>query len=374
MANKKQLAKKKFLKQKKQEEYNRKKIADFMEMLPVEESIKLEQNQQYFFDNIENYGTQQTMVERYQKKINWAEMDAQVSAIDLNQFDAIRLTFMDGDTVYVPMKYVDSLKLSAKEFQTIESEEPQLFYETFGIVTLKGCANRGFKVYAQNEQYEGRFTLFERFVDIKTDLRIIECLCERRVIKRYYIHYDLMGIMHFMSRFQKVQVDPDKYVFMISPISEPYRVQDFMCRWYTPVERDKFVELLGVDSDDFEMDYDEVCARRFLKKMVEAVDEQSQAGGYVLKAYYVEKENTLSADLYYQGKLATDEDFQRLYENPTLVNHVIIEYQDIQTAERVEIAKNGQYVVFSLVRRLLLACITNIKLSFRFLDHELSLY
>lgn len=374
MANKKQLAKKKFLKQKKQEEYNRKKIADFMEMLPVEESIELEQSQQYFFDSIENYGTQRTMVERYQKKINWAEMDARVSAIDLNQFDAIRLTFMDGATVYVPMKYVDSLKLSAKEFQTIESEEPQLFYKTFGIVTLKGCANSVFKVYDQNEQYEGRFTLFERFVDIKTDLRIIECLCERRVIKRYYIHYDLMGIMHFMSRFQKVQVDPDKYVFMISPISEPYRVQDFMYRWYTPVERDEFVELLGVDSDDFEMDYDEVCARRFLKKMVEAVDEQSQAGGYVLKAYYVEKENTLSADLYYQGKLATDEDFQRLYENPTLVNHVIIEYQDIQTAERVEIAKNGQYVVFSLVRRLLLACITNIKLSFRFLDHELSLY
>lgn len=301
-------------------------------------------------------------------------MDAQVSAIDLNQFDAIRLTFMDGDTVYVPMKYVDSLKLSAKEFQTIESEEPQLFYETFGIVTLKGCTNSVFKVYDQNEQYEGRFTLFERFVDIKTDLRIIECLCERRVIKRYYIHYDLTGIMHFMSRFQKVQVDPDKYVFMISPISEPYRVQDFMYSWYTPVERDEFVELLGVDSDDFEMDYDEVCARRFLKKMVEAVDGQSQAGGYVLKAYYVEKENTLSADLYYQGKLATDEDFQRLYENPTLVNHVIIEYQDIQTAERVEITKNGQYVVFSLARRLLLACITNIKLSFRFLDHELSLY
>ncbi|WP_160298590.1 hypothetical protein [Enterococcus cecorum] len=65
---KKQLAKKKFLKQKKQEEYNRKKIADFMEMLPVEKSIKLEQNQQYFFDNIENYGTQRTMVEGYQKK------------------------------------------------------------------------------------------------------------------------------------------------------------------------------------------------------------------------------------------------------------------------------------------------------------------
>lgn len=68
MENKKQLAKKKFLKQKKQEEYNRKKIADFMESLPVEESIKLEQNQQYFFDNIENYETQRNMVERYQKK------------------------------------------------------------------------------------------------------------------------------------------------------------------------------------------------------------------------------------------------------------------------------------------------------------------
>lgn len=257
---------------------------------------------------------------------------------------------------------------------TIESEEPQLFYETFGIVTLKGCANRGFKVYDQNEQYEGRFTLFERFVDIKTDLRMIECLCERRVIKRYYIHYDLMGIMHFMSRFQKAQVDPDKYVFMISPISEPYRVQDFMSHWYTPVERDKFVEWLDNDAYDFEVDYDEVCARRFLKKMVEATDEQSQANDYVLKAYYVEKGNTLSADLYYQGKLATDEDFQRLYENPALVNHVIIEYQDVQTAERVEIATNGQYVVFSLVRRLLLACITNIKLSFRFLEHELSLY
>lgn len=78
--------------------------------------------------------------------------------------------------------------------------------------------------------------------------------------------------------------------------------------------------------------------------------------------------------MYYQGKLATDEDFQRLYENPAWVNHVIIEYQDVQTAERVEIATNGQYVVFSLVRRLLLACITNIKLSFRFLEHELSLY
>lgn len=203
---------------------------------------------------------------------------------------------------------------------------------------------------------------------------MIECLCERRVIKRYYIHYDLMGIMHFMSRFQKAQVDPDKYVFMISPISEPYRVQDFMSRWYTPVERDEFVEGLDNDAYDFEVDYDEVCARRFLKKMVEAVDEQSQAGGYVLKTYYVEKENTLSADLYYQGKLATDEDFQRLYENPALVSHVIIEYQDVQTAERVEIATNGQYVVFSLVRRLLLACITNIKLSFRFLEHELSLY
>lgn len=375
MANKKQLAKKKFLKQKKQEEYNRKKIADFMESLPVEESIKLEQNQQYFFDNIENYETQRNMVERYQKKINWAEIDVQVSAIDLNELDAIRLTFMDGATVDVPMKYVDSLKLSAKEFQTIKSEEPQLFYETFGIVMLKDCANRGFKVYDQNEQYEGRFTLFERFVDIKTDLRMIECLRERKVIKRYYIHYDLMGIMHFMSRFQKAQVDPeDKYVFMISPISEPYRVQDFMSRWYTPVERDEFVEGLDNDAYDFEVDYDEVCARRFLKKMVEAVDEQSQAGGYVLKAYYVEKENTLSADLYYQGKLATDEDFQRLYENPALVNHVIIEYQDVQTAERVEIATNGQYVVFSLVRRLLLACITNIKLSFRFLEHELSLY
>lgn len=375
MANKKQLAKKKFLKQKKQEEYNRKKIADFMESLPVEESIKLEQNQQYFFDNIENYETQRNMVERYQKMINWAEIDVQVSAIDLNELDAIRLTFMDGATVDVPMKYVDSLKLSAKEFQTIKSEEPQLFYETFGIVTLKGCANREFKVYDQNEQYEGRFTLFERFVDIKTDLQMIECLRERKVIKRYYIHYDLMGIMHFMSRFQKAQVDPeDKYVFMISPISEPYRVQDFMSRWYTPVERDEFVEGLDNDAYDFEVDYDEVCARRFLKKMVEAVDEQSQAGGYVLKAYYVEKENTLSADLYYQGKLATDEDFQRLYENPALVNHVIIEYQDVQTAERVEIATNGQYVVFSLVRRLLLACITNIKLSFRFLEHELSLY
>ncbi|MEQ3444758.1 hypothetical protein [Enterococcus cecorum] len=144
-------------------------------------------------------------------------------------------------------------------------------------------------MYDQNEQYEGRFTLFERFIDIKTDLRMIECLCERRVIKRYYIHYDLMGIMHFMSRFQKAQVDPDKYVFMISPISEPYRVQDFMSRWYTPVERDKFVEWLDNDAYDFEVDYDEVCARRFLKKMVEAVDEQSQAGGYVLKAYYVEK-------------------------------------------------------------------------------------
>ena len=82
----------------------------------------------------------------------------------------------------------------------------------------------------------------------------------------------------------------------------------------------------------------------------------------------------LSADLYYQGKLDTDEDFQRLYETPSLVNHVIIEYQDVQTAERVEIAINGQYVVFSLVRRLLLACITKIKLSFRFLDHELNLY
>lgn len=375
MANKKQLAKKKFLKQKKQEEYNRKKIADFMESLPVEESIKLEQNQQYFFDNIENYETQRNMVERYQKMINWAEIDVQVSAIDLNELDAIRLTFMDGATVDVPMKYVDSLKLSAKEFQTIKSEEPQLFYETFGIVTLKGCANREFKVYDQNEQYEGRFTLFERFVDIKTDLQMIECLRERKVIKRYYIHYDLMGIMHFMSRFQKAQVDPeDKYVFMISPISEPYRVQDFMSRWYTPVERDEFVEGLDNDAYDFEVDYDEVCAHRFLKKMVEAVDEQSQAGGYVLKAYYVEKENTLSADLYYQGKLATDEDFQRLYENPALVNHVIIEYQDVQTAERVEIATNGQYVVFSLVRRLLLACITNIKLSFRFLEHELSLY
>ena len=79
-------------------------------------------------------------------------------------------------------------------------------------------------MYDQNEQYEGRFTLFERFVDIKTDLRMIECLRERKVIKRYYIHYDLMGIMHFISRFQKAQVDPeDKYVFMISPISEPYR-------------------------------------------------------------------------------------------------------------------------------------------------------
>ena len=375
MANKKQLAKKKFLKQKKQEEYNRKKIADFMESLPVEESIKLGQNQQYFFDNIENYETQRNMVERYQKKINGAEIDVQVSAIDLNELDAIRLTFMDGATVDVPMKYVDSLKLSAKEFQTIKSEEPQLFYETFGIVMLKGCANRGFKVYDQNEQYEGRFTLFERFVDIKTDLQMIECLRERKVIKRYYIHYDLMGIMHFMSRFQKAQVDPeDKYVFMISPISEPYRVQDFMSRWYTPVERDEFVEGLDNEAYDFEVDYDEVCARRFLKMMVEAVDEQSQAGGYVLKAYYVEKENTLSADLYYQGKLATDEDFQRLYENPALVNHVIIEYQDVQTAERVEIATNGQYVVFSLVRRLLLACITNIKLSFRFLEHELSLY
>lgn len=302
-------------------------------------------------------------------------MDAQVSAIDLNGLDAIRLTFIDGATVDVPMKYVDSLKLSAKEFQTIKSEEPQLFYETFGIVTLNGCANRGFKVYDQNEQYEGRFTLFERFVDIKIDLRMIECLRERKVIKRYYIHYDLMGIMHFMSRFQKAQVDPeDKYVFMISPISEPYRVQDFMSRWYTSVERDEFVEGLDNDAYDFEVDYDEVCARRFLKKMVEAVDEQSQAGGYVLKAYYVEKENTLSADLYYQGKLATDEDFQRLYENPALVNHVIIEYQDVQTAERAEIATNGQYVVFSLVRRLLLACITNIKLSFRFLEDELSLY
>lgn len=374
MANKKQLAKKKFLKQKKKEDYNRKKIADFMESLPVEESIKLEQNQQYFFDNIENYGTERTMVEGYQKKINWEEIDVQVSAIDLNELDAIRLTFMDRATVDVPMKYVDSLKLSAKEFQTIESEEPKLFYETFGIVTLKGCANRGFKVYDQNEQYEGRFTLFERFVDIKTDLRMIECLCERRVIKRYYIHDDLMGIMHFMSRFQKAQVDPDKYVFMISPISEPYLVQDFMSHWYTPVERDKFVEWLDNDAYDFEVDYAEVCARRFLKKMVEATDEQSQANDYALKAYYVEKENTLSADLYYQGKLATDEDFQRLYENPALVNHVIIEYQDVRTAERVEIATNGQYVVFSLVRRLLLACITKIKLSFRFLEHELSLY
>ena len=260
-----------------------------MESLPVEESIKLEQNQQYFFDNIENYETQRNMVERYQKKINWAEIDVQVSAIDLNELDAIRLTFMDGATVDVPMKYVDSLKLSAKEFQTIKSEEPQLFYETFGIVTLNGCANRGFKVYDQNEQYEGRFTLFERFVDIKIDLRMIECLRERKVIKRYYIHYDLMGIMHFMSRFQKAQVDPDKYVFMISPISEPYRVQDFMSRWYTPVERDEFVEGLDNDAYDFEVDYDEVYARRLLKKMVEAVDEQSQAGGYVLKAYYVEK-------------------------------------------------------------------------------------
>ena len=46
-----------------------------MESLPVEESIKLEQNQQYFFDNIENYETQRNMVERYQKKINWAEID-----------------------------------------------------------------------------------------------------------------------------------------------------------------------------------------------------------------------------------------------------------------------------------------------------------
>ena len=144
-------------------------------------------------------------------------------------------------------------------------------------------------MYDQNEQYEGRFTLFERFVDIKTDLRMIECLRERKVIKRYYIHYDLMGIMHFMSRLQKAQVDPDKYVFMISPISEPYRVQDFMSRWYTPVERDEFVEWLDNDAYDFEVDYDEVCAHRFLKKMVEAVDEQSQAGGYVLKAYYVEK-------------------------------------------------------------------------------------
>ncbi|MEQ3452128.1 hypothetical protein ACTQZM_06775 [Enterococcus cecorum] len=122
-------------------------------------------------------------------------------------------------------------------------------------------------MYDQNEQYEGRFTLFERFVDIKTDLRMIECLCERRVIKRYYIHYDLMGIMHFMSRFQKAQVDPDKYVFMISRISEPYRVQDFMSHWYTPVERDKFVEWLDNDAYDFEVDYDEVCAHRFLKKM-----------------------------------------------------------------------------------------------------------
>ena len=43
-------------------------------------------------------------------------MDAQVSAIDLNGLDAIRLTFIDGATVDVPMKYVDSLKLSAKEF------------------------------------------------------------------------------------------------------------------------------------------------------------------------------------------------------------------------------------------------------------------
>ena len=59
-----------------------------------------------------------------------------------------------------------------------------------------------------------------------------------------------MGIMHFMSRFQKVQVDSDKYVFMISPISEPYRVQDFMSHWYTPVERDKFVEWLDNDAYD----------------------------------------------------------------------------------------------------------------------------
>src|SRR5699024_12570342 len=100
---------------------------------------------------------------------------------------------MDGATVDVPMKYVDSLKLSPKEFQTIESEEPQLFYETFGIVTLKGCANRGFRVYDQNEQYEGRVTLFERIVDIKTDWRMIECLCERKVIKSYCIRYGLMG-------------------------------------------------------------------------------------------------------------------------------------------------------------------------------------
>lgn len=76
-----------------------------------------------------------------------------------------------------------------------------------------------------------------------------------------------MGIMHFMSRFQKAQVAPDKYVFMISRISEPYRVQDFMSHWYTPVERDKFVEWLDNDAYDFEVDYDEVCAHRFLKKM-----------------------------------------------------------------------------------------------------------
>ena len=36
---------------------------------------------------------------------------------------------------------------------------------------------------------------------------------------------------------------------------------------------------------------------------------RGQVNDYVLKAYYVEKGNTLSADLYYQGKLATDEDF-----------------------------------------------------------------
>ena len=38
-----------------------------MEMLPVEERIKLEQNQPYCFDNIGNYGTQRTRVEGYQK-------------------------------------------------------------------------------------------------------------------------------------------------------------------------------------------------------------------------------------------------------------------------------------------------------------------
>lgn len=212
-----------------------------------------------------------------------------------------------------------------------------------------------FKIYhTEDSSFIGRSSIKERYFKFKVDLSKIELWKDEQSVVRYYLPDDLPGVPFSMSRFQKNEAKNGKYQFLSAVVDEPCRVRDFMMHWELDTVRHDFLNLLSQTATDSNLELDRYLANRLLTKMVEEAKEGPKESGYIIKMRADERLKGIAMEFELNHEPTTYNKILSLGKNPSLVNDIIIGYENEETEEAVILYENRENVIFSLVLRLLI--------------------